>query len=263
MKFEVMTITPDMAKAMLQSNIRNRKISHGTIEAYSQDMLSGNWGISHQGIAFNPDGKLMDGQHRLLAIIKSGIPVQMLVCTDVPLTYNIDNGRRRTPLNQLTMRGSVVSEQLINSQNISVARFYMIRNKSKITITTAQLEQFMFDHENAFIALQECTSGNNKLRGVSISPVHYALFAALVNGVESGTVKRLYELLVSGIGNGSDLDNMVIRQRNILMNIASAKSVPRGSYEEITKKMQKLIELFANGKAMKSIYTPSQDIYPV
>ncbi len=49
----------------------NRPISLKTVNNYALTMLKGNWRHTHQGIAFNLDGHLSDGQHRLLALVQA------------------------------------------------------------------------------------------------------------------------------------------------------------------------------------------------
>ena len=45
---------------------------------------NGEFTLTHQGIAFDEDGNLIDGQHRLHAIIKAGIAVKMEVSSGWP-----------------------------------------------------------------------------------------------------------------------------------------------------------------------------------
>ena len=73
------TITPCLAKEWLQKNLYNRKIRPRKVRQYAADMRAGKWRTTHQGIAFDKEGNLMDGQHRLLAICETNIPQTMMV----------------------------------------------------------------------------------------------------------------------------------------------------------------------------------------
>ncbi len=96
MKAEIMTVTPEMAKEFLKGNTINRTVSNSAIERYALDMKNGNWGLGGNGISISKDGRLLDGQHRLLAIIRANVSVDMLVCSDVDTGMNdFDTGRRR------------------------------------------------------------------------------------------------------------------------------------------------------------------------
>ncbi len=86
MKTKIETITPELADLWLtKHNNINRNVSQQTVESYATDMKNGRWSITHQGIAFDTDGNLQDGQHRLWAVVFSGATVQMNVTRDVPV----------------------------------------------------------------------------------------------------------------------------------------------------------------------------------
>lgn len=107
----MMTVTPKMAKEWLTHNAENnREINLGRVKMYAEDMRNGKWKLTHQGIAFNADGQLIDGQHRLRAVIKSGVSVRMLVMYyryRVPqgVLLEMDLGAKRTINNIFRMSG--------------------------------------------------------------------------------------------------------------------------------------------------------------
>ena len=77
-------ITPATAKTYLERMCENRKPKEATIAMYANDMQSNNWLLTPQGIAFDHGERLFDGQHRMLAIIRSGVAVEMLVLRGFP-----------------------------------------------------------------------------------------------------------------------------------------------------------------------------------
>ena len=97
-KTAVETITPEMARQYLRANTDNyRRISKSTITKYAKDITEGNWQLNGEGIAFDENGKLKNGQHRLAAIIQADKPVDMLVIRGVKENVNIfDSGSNRT-----------------------------------------------------------------------------------------------------------------------------------------------------------------------
>lgn len=97
-KNEVRSVTPGLAARWLKINCEtNRTISNRTVEAYTREMLAGRWVLTHQAIGFNVKGELIDGQHRLSAVVASGQTVKLLVATGLPLEFNapIDQGYGR------------------------------------------------------------------------------------------------------------------------------------------------------------------------
>lgn len=75
-------ITPEIAAYILRGNTHNREINQRQVAIWAEAMRRGEWKLTHQGIAISSDGRLIDGQHRLLAIIKAGIALEMMVATD-------------------------------------------------------------------------------------------------------------------------------------------------------------------------------------
>lgn len=73
------TITPHIAELYLKFNNNNRPLRKTHIRELASDMTEGNWQVTHQGIAFDISGRLIDGQHRLHAIIEAGVSIQISV----------------------------------------------------------------------------------------------------------------------------------------------------------------------------------------
>lgn len=73
------TITPHIAESYLKFNNNNRPLRKAHIKELASDIIGGNWQVTHQGIAFDITGRLIDGQHRLHAIILAGVPIQISV----------------------------------------------------------------------------------------------------------------------------------------------------------------------------------------
>ena len=71
MKTEVVLVTPLLAKKWLERNTDNRDIRPSVVTGLAESITRGEWVLSHQGIAFAKSGRLLDGQHRLLAIVEA------------------------------------------------------------------------------------------------------------------------------------------------------------------------------------------------
>jgi len=105
---ERMTITPEMATAILENcQGSNRSVSDATVAKYSADMKFGKWRITHQGIAFSKSGQLLDGQHRMWAIVQSGVAVEMKVTfgLDSEAMLSIDQNRPRSVADAFAIKG--------------------------------------------------------------------------------------------------------------------------------------------------------------
>ncbi|HEY5457051.1 MAG TPA: hypothetical protein VIJ96_16425, partial [Acidothermaceae bacterium] len=107
MRSKVQTITPAKAAEWLEANTTNRPVSRTVVRAFADAMKRGEWIVTHQGIAFDVSGVLIDGQHRLAAVVEADVPVAMTVFTDVDDgTFDVlDTGKRRNAADVLAIEG--------------------------------------------------------------------------------------------------------------------------------------------------------------
>ena len=91
-------ITPEIAAQYLQLNKHNRPLSLAKVKEWAKEMKEKKWRETHQGIAFDTDGNLIDGQHRLSAVVESGESVYMIVAYNCdPESFRvIDDGMNRS-----------------------------------------------------------------------------------------------------------------------------------------------------------------------
>jgi len=100
-------VTPPLSKMWLERNTRNRVPSQDTVDRYHRTIDAGDWLPTPQGIGFDRNGVLVDGQQRLMAVIASGKSVILLVVwgLDPEVIAVLDEQRRRTAGNLLQISG--------------------------------------------------------------------------------------------------------------------------------------------------------------
>jgi hypothetical protein len=78
-------------------------LSAPVVRSLAEAMRRGDWIVTHQGIAFDIHGVLVDGQHRLAAVVEAEVPVEMTVFTDVePDTFDVlDTGKAAVTNHQI------------------------------------------------------------------------------------------------------------------------------------------------------------------
>lgn len=107
-KYEVLDITPELAMSILEGNTHNRNIRQRVVDMYAADMAAGKWdGENGQTIVISDDSRVVDGQHRLWAIVQSETTQRILVVSGVPMTaqLNIDTQAKRKFGDQLKFDG--------------------------------------------------------------------------------------------------------------------------------------------------------------
>ena len=98
-------VTPDLARQWLRTNEGNRPVRRNHVGTLSAAINAGHWKLTHQGIAFSEHGRLIDGQHRLEAIIASGKPADLAVYIELDdnMFGVLDRGIRRNHADDLRM----------------------------------------------------------------------------------------------------------------------------------------------------------------
>lgn len=107
MRTTVEVIGPEQATKYLERNENNRKLRKHTVDRYAEMMRRGQWKLTHEAIAFDTNGELKNGQHRLAAVIESGATVSFSVTRGVdPDTYSvIDSGAKRSTADRVAQLG--------------------------------------------------------------------------------------------------------------------------------------------------------------
>lgn len=108
----ILRIGPPEAAALLAANKDNRPLRQGRVRFYARTMKAGGWKLTHQGIAFCIDGRALDLQHRMHAIIESGLTVDMMVTEGLSAEAfdAIDQHERRSVADSLRIDRALTEE---------------------------------------------------------------------------------------------------------------------------------------------------------
>jgi hypothetical protein len=103
MRFEIVEVTPEMAAKFLAKSEGNRKLRESHAAKLSRAIVDGKYQLTHQAAAVTKRGRLIDGQHRMRAIMLANKAVQLAIAFDVPDdTYSVvDAGLLRNMADRL------------------------------------------------------------------------------------------------------------------------------------------------------------------
>lgn len=96
---EIMKVTPEFAAELLaHKHPDQRVLRHHHVDQLARAMSTGQWHATMAPIALDPDLRVIDGQHRLNAVVKSGITITFLlaILTDPKAFYAIDQNAVRS-----------------------------------------------------------------------------------------------------------------------------------------------------------------------
>lgn len=96
MEINIEQISPNVARYMLATSLGNRSLKQSKIRSYTRDMQNGLWKLNGETIIFDEDGHLVDGHHRLMAVVASGSAI----------TAAVARGARSEDLNTIDMGAS-------------------------------------------------------------------------------------------------------------------------------------------------------------
>lgn len=165
------TITPEIATKLLKGNVKNRKLNDRTIAQYAKNMTDGEWGMNGETIKFSKDGKLLDGQHRLQAIINSGTTQDFLVIRglDDDDIYTIDIGKNRNNSDALALAGYPVRSFILAAAINTCISFRngntYIRNTKDGKTTPTECLAFIQKNPGILHSLEKFEGNAAKLRG--------------------------------------------------------------------------------------------------
>jgi hypothetical protein len=139
-------ITPELAALWLTRNNKNRKIRDLHVNAMARDMATDHWAFTGEAIKFDRNGKLLDGQHRLKAVIKSGATIKMYVIPGLPTESQsfMDAGARRSAGDALAFRDETNASLLASTIRFAI-RFDGHRT-TKDAISHAEIISYLSEH---------------------------------------------------------------------------------------------------------------------
>ena len=153
---KLVEVTPDLAAEMLEKNTMNRNISQVSVKRYAMAMKSGEWQQNGQTITIAEDGTVLDGQHRLWAVIEAGVTITFLIVFNVSkdAIATIDSGVARTFRHVLQIKGSKHASTAASLTKLAwIYEHYdaqMSDSSAKIVVRNPVLEEY-YDENAALI----------------------------------------------------------------------------------------------------------------
>lgn len=158
---EVINVTPALAEKWLGRNGHNRNLRQAKVEQYARDMSGGKWHFNGDAVRFDVGGELLDGQHRLHAISRSGTTQQMLIVYNLPVEAQdtMDIGARRSMGDQLQLSDEKNAHMLAAILKMVIAYERGIRWSQNYTATHAEMREYLIAHPEVRRAAEVASRG--------------------------------------------------------------------------------------------------------
>ncbi|AUD07000.1 ParB N-terminal domain-containing protein [Spirosoma pollinicola] len=150
-------ITPQIAKTLLEYNTHNRPLNLPHVKFLSKQMKQGQWQMAGDPIKVSTTGRLLDGQHRLHAIVDSNTTQRAIILYNVPdESFSVmDTGRVRQAADVLSIAGfsdtkttAATARMLINYERSSIAATMKSQGRKEGSVVTHQdILEYMGSHD--------------------------------------------------------------------------------------------------------------------
>lgn len=211
-------VTPAIAQDWLTYNTLNRPLSEKTVAKYAEIMRSGNWKPNGDTVAFSVDNTLLDGQHRLAAIVKSGVTLEMIVVNNLEkdVFSTKDTGRKRSGADVL----GILGEQ--NASTVAAVLVKVVHYYAGCAHLNNVLAVDYPEALNRYPEVREICK-NYQLR--SLCRFASSILAAYVVcwHVDPTEAEEFFARVADGIGLNADSPERILREQLLRMNDGGTK----------------------------------------
>lgn len=218
----VAEVTPAMASSLLKSNIGNRTVRTNRVKNYATQMRRGQWKLTGDPIRISRTGRLLDGQHRLLAIVEADVAVETLIIEglDDEVFTVLDSGLGRSPADALTGAGIGSASHIspVVRILIGIENDLNIYNTEAMSLVT---RQDILDYAEANIEILKWAVNLGQKMDKSVDGIRTSWAVFAVTAAAETSVEKVEEFLLpilEGVGfTAGDprlaLRNWLARQR--------------------------------------------------
>jgi len=213
--------------------------------------------LTHSGIAFGPDGTLLDGQHRLWAICMSGISVEMFVWRDVEpqSMMAIDSGKARSLADILNIAGENGD---VSKNDLATLRAMLGGFSNPPILSPSEASEAMRRHHNAIAFAVASLPTVTSARGVNTA-ITRAVVARAYYSVDRAMLKDFCRKLTTGIVTSGDEGIVVLLRQHLQENRGGSYSLRVQRYG----KVQRVLGAWLKGENPSRIYPASVEMFPL
>lgn len=232
MRISVEAISPEAAREIQTRSeaVAQRKLNPLHVHRLASQIKAGDWRLTHQAIALDTSDRLIDGQHRIAAIIEANTTIELVVARDVDpdVFYVIDTGRARTAANALQIIG-IPSAIVVASAIKSLLKYQATKgtrrlwsNELTATVSTERVVQIAQSPLGLLLRTQQSTA-DYMLGGVGRAGARVSVMVALtaIKSTAKGAHDAAIAEFVEKVATGAMLppDSPILAYRRWLTNV--------------------------------------------
>lgn len=251
------TVTPKIAEDLLEKNTANRPVSRREVDRLRRVLESGAWRMNGETVKLSRSGRILDGQHRLMAIAESGVAADMIIITGLEdeSFSTIDQGRKRSGGDVLFIRG--VKRHAAVS--VACATLYRILKNRPIFGGVDQIPPYAIDEifnrhpdiEQSVQLAAELAAKGSAVMGVG----HIAAFHYLIAHVFGQSKKADAFVENITIGAGLDESSPILSFRKRVFEARQRKNVMQSQAKLAL--LAKIVGMYIEGRSVKALTQPA------
>jgi len=234
---QVELIGPELAQKYLDKCVRNRRVRKKLVERFAAAMKANHWKLTGESIKFNTKGELIDGQHRLRAIVESGKSIEIVVHRNVPdeAFMELDTGGMRSPGDLLKVAGydythgvasairNVLSIYEIEAETVTPSSLAKKRVEPETLLEWAQT------HGEALTDAVRLTM-TREMKAICGPPALFAALYFIFSQANHKAAEEFFTILVEGLGFEHGRQDPVYQLRKNLLLIKDQKHKRRPNF---------------------------------
>lgn len=256
----IMDITPIQAENWLQYNVENnRHLDNKLVDRYKNIMLAGDWHLSNDAISFNINNMLVNGQHRLWAIVESGVTIRCIVQKNLPLESMdcMDVGKHRTNDDNFKIAGknypkdcSATVRCIFNSLDATRCKVY---NHNEIA-------KFMDKYHESIIWAHQALPTRGKF---GCSAFRAVVARAHILGKPLEKLNRFCTVLTTGLNTPEDGAALLLRNRILEPSVKDKGKNNRRNQKEFYSLAETALANFLNNKTPARLLPIKNEAFPI
>lgn len=220
---EIVDVTPELAETWLSRNTNNRNVRRAVVDAYARDIESGRWRLNGETIKFGPGGQLLDGQHRLSAIVQADAAVAMVVVRGLAddVMPTVDTGAKRSYADALKLSGEDNTSTLAAVVRRAVMWERGMRtNTGAIRPTALEMDDFLERHPEirSSADLASRLASRERLPASVIGLCHF-----LFSKIDPDAATTFFMRVADGDGISATDPIAVLRNRIIRLRVSGGR----------------------------------------
>lgn len=252
---EFENIGPERAAKYLDTMNGNRSVRQSHVDFLTAQMKTDKWRKTHQGIAFDKEGRLVDGQHRMWAVVESGVTVTIMVTRgidpeDIPamdggIVRNYDDSAHYSGWDD-DPNGAAIAKMLVTGPGMRARRL-------PVDVVHDWYEFYREMADFGAVLRLTCRPTTGKSMTVAMA----AAFARALPTVGAKTLERMGEILKTGqIGAEADRAALVLRDAWLSGNIGTNAT-------DQYFKTEGAIRAFFERRPIKKLQRPEAELFEI